>query len=341
MAVNAQTIETYDNMLIREDLQEAYSMISPEEVPLQEMAGTRTVTQPHFEWPTLELQAPKDNNRVPEGDEDVATDDATLGLRWSNYTQISDEVVSVSHTSQSSDAAAENVHRIMEQVSIKIRELKRSMELMLLMNIAANAGSSGVAKVTAGLQAWLSTNVIDGGGTDPEYSNTTHGYPDAAATAGTPVDLSEDALNDVIEACWTEGATPSVIMCNGGNKRVISATFTGNSTRYKDAIDRKLVAAIDIYDSDFGRLTVMPNRFLPALDRPTNTSYSVLVLDPEYLTIAFLDNVQRKPLAETGHAMRSLVWTEYGLQVDNEKAHGIIRDTTNTYTPPPVEPEDP
>ena len=42
-----------------------------------------------------------------------------------------------------------------------------------------------------------------------------------------------------------------------------------------------------------------------------------------------LDEVQQKPLAETGHSIRTLVWCEYGLQVDNEAAHGVIADTNN------------
>ena len=60
-----------------------------------------------------------------------------------------------------------------------------------------------------------------------------------------------------------------------------------------------------------------------------NDSYNVFVMDPEYAAVAYLDPVQQKPLAETGHSISRLIWAEYGLQVDNEKAHGIIRDTTN------------
>lgn len=343
MAVTAGTVETYAVSVLREDLQEAYSMISPEECPFQEAISTKTVSQPHFEWPTVDLAAPKGDNRVVEGDSDVANDAATLALRWSNYTQISDKTVEVSHTAQASDAAAENIQQLMKQRAIKMKELKRDKEVMLLMNVAASGGSSGTERVTAGMQAWISTNIAVGGvdGVGPEYSNTTDGYPDTPATASaTLAPLSEDVMNDVIEMCWNAGAEPSILMCNGSNKRQISKYFTGNSTRYKDAIDKQLVAAVDFYDSDFGELTVVPNRFLPALDATaadplnTGTSFSVLVLDPQYARVAYLDNVQSKPLAETGHAMRELIWCEYGLQVDNEAAHGIIRDTTNTVAAP-------
>lgn len=332
MAVDANTIETYDNSVIREDLQEAFSMISPEECPFLQMGSTRSTTSKQFDWPIVELQAPDPTNRVIEGEAAPGNDEGTLAERIWNFTQISDKVVEVSHTSQAVDAAAENVQRLSMQKTLKMKEMKRDMEVMLLSNVAAVAGSSGVARTTAGFPAFLRTNAdITAGAVAPTLSATTEGYPDTGWTDATATRVfDEDTLNDVIEQCWTEGAEPSVIMLNGGNKRVLSETFTGNSTRYKDAIDSRLVAAIDFYDSDFGDLTVVPNRFQPTLNAATDDdNYAVYVIDPEYYRIAYLDNVQSKPLAETGHSLRELIWAEYGLQVDNEAAHGIIPDTTN------------
>lgn len=334
MAVNAETVETYDNSVIREDLQEAYTMISPEETPFQQAIRQETASNTLFEWTVVELSAPDPANRVAEGEAAPGNDAGTLARRLSNYTQISDKVVEVSQTSQAVTAAAKNVQRLAEQVVIKMKEMKRDMETMLLDNVSASAASSGNARRTAGLPAFLRTNTAFGAtGADPTLSGGTEGFPNAAATAGTPTVFGEASLNSIIEECWNEGASPSIIMCNGGNKRRISSAFTGNSTRYKDSIDKKLVASIDFYDSDFGELTVVPNRFMRT-NNPggANNSYNVFVLDPEYAALAFLDTMQQKPLAETGHSLRTLVWCEYGLQVDNEKAHGIIRDTNNALT---------
>ena len=335
MGVNASTIETYANKVIKDDLQDAYSMISPEETPFLQAIREESASNTLFEWPVVELAAPSGTNRVAEGEAAPGNDAGTMAKRMSNYTQISDKVVEVSQTSQAVDAAAKNVQRMAEQVVIKIKEMKRDMETMLLDNIAASAASSGTARQTAGLPAFIRTNTsFVAGGADPTLSGTTEGFPNAAATGGTtPVVFAEATLNSVIEACWNQGAKPSIIMCNGGNKRRISSAFTGNSTRYKDAIDKKLVASIDFYDSDFGELTVVPNRFMRT-NNPggANNSYNVFILDPEYAALAFLDTMSQKPLAETGHSLRTLVWCEYGLQIDNEKAHGIIRDTKNTLT---------
>ena len=331
MAVPANTSETYDNSVIREDLQEAYVMISPEETPFQASAGSRDVTNTLFDWPIVELADVDDDNRVIEGD--TADNDApTLAARINNYTQISDKTAEVSSTSQAVDAAAQNVQRMGNQIVLKMKEMKRDKETMLLSNVIGVAGSTGVARQTAGLPAFLRTNtVFEAGGADPALSGGTEGFPDTAATAGTvDVLFTEDNLNDVIEQCWNEGGEPSLIMVNGGNKRRISTSFTGNSQRYKDSVDKSLVAAVDFYTSDFGELTVVPNRFQPS-NSPAGgaNSYNAFVLDPDYYRVAYLDQVQQKPLAESGHSIRTLVWCEYGLQVDNEAAHGVIRDTNN------------
>ncbi|NKB39446.1 MAG: hypothetical protein GKR86_00040 [Ilumatobacter sp.] len=333
MAITPGTVETYDNSVIREDLQEAFSMISPEECPFIQMAGTRSITNKQFDWPIVDLQAPDPTNRVIEGDSDVANDAATLAERIWNFSQISDKVVEVSHTSQAVDAAAQNVQRMSMQKTLKMKELKRDMEVMLLSNIPGDPGATDDPRSTAGFPAFLRTNAdATIGATAPTLSAGTEGYPNAGWGDATDTRVfSEDSLNLVIEQCWNAGAEPTVIMLNGGNKRRLSSTFTGNSTRYKDAIDSRLVAAIDFYDSDFGDLTVVPNRFQPTLNALTDDdNYAVYIMDPEYYRIAYLDNVQSKPLAETGHSIRELIWTEYGLQVDNEAAHGIIPDTDNT-----------
>jgi hypothetical protein len=336
MAVEANMIETYDNTVIREDLQEQYVMLSPEELPFQAAIGTKTTDNTYFEWPVVDLAAPDITNRVAEGEQAPSTDAGTLAVRLGNYTQISDKKVVTSHTDEAVDSAAEDINRLAEQVALKMREMKRDVEMMLLQNIAADpgAGAGATARVTAGFPAFLKTNVVrTAGGANPTLSGTTSGYPNAAATPGTsPAALTEDNFNTVISACWTSGAQPTMALVEALNKRLISKTFTGSATRYKDAVDKTLSAAIDVYISDFGELDIVPTRFLPNTDfvppSTTGNNIPVYVIDPDYVRMVWLDEVKQKPLADTGHARSRLIWAEYGLQVDNEKAHGVIADTT-------------
>lgn len=327
MGVASNTVETYANSLIREDLKDQYSMISPTLCPFQAMIGTgEQCKSTYVEWPIVTLQDPQNTNRVIEGESDPSTDTPTLGKRVGNFTQISDKKVITSNTSNAVDAAANNIQREAAQVALKLKELKRDIEVMLLQNIAASAGASGTARVAAGLPAWLRTNIkLGSGGAAPTLSGTTEGYPNATLTPGTAAAVDEDDLNDVIQACWDTGAEPDIILVGSNNKRVISETFTGNATRYKDKTDKTLVNAVDFYDSDFGEFTIVPTRFLPTV---ASSNYPVYLLDPNYLSVRDLEGVKQEPLAKTGHASVRLIRREYTLEVKNEAALGAIYATT-------------
>ena len=323
MAVNANTEKTYDVTTIREDLQDAYIDISSTETPFQAAIGRKSVSNTYFEWPVVSLASPT-TNRVLEGEAAPGNDAPTNAVRLGNYTQISDKVVEVSDTADSVNGAAD-IQTVAKQVALKLKELKRDLEVMLLSNVAAVAGNSTTARVTAGLPAFLRTNVSRGvGGANGTLSGTTAGYPNAAATDGTARALTEQMLKDVIASCWNNGAEPSIVLCGSAVKQKISSTFTGSATKYQDMTDKKkLVAAIDIYVSDFGTLQIVPSRFL---ETRTVAARDVFVLDPNYARMTFLQNVKQRPLARTGHAERRLISVEYGLQVDTEAAHGIIAD---------------
>jgi hypothetical protein len=322
MAVNANTNETYDVSTIREDLQDALISISPTDTPFMTAAGRRNIDNTFFEWGVVSLAAVDDSNRVAEGEASPGNDAPTNAVRQGNYAQISDKVVEVSDTSNAVNGAGD-AQTLAKQIAYKLKEMKRDMESMLLSNVAASAGSSGTARQTAGLPAWLRTNVDRGAtGADGTTSGSgTSGYPDTAATDGTQRELTETLLKSVIASCWDEGAEPSIVMVGSQAKQKIS-TFSGNATRFKEAEDSKLNAAIDVYISDFGELQVVPNRFQRSRD--------VFVLDPSYARVGYLKNTTQTELARTGHSERRLISAEYGLQIDNEAAHGVIADVDPT-----------
>ena len=322
MAVNANTNKSYDVRTIREDLQDAMISISPTETPFQSAIGRKSVTNTSFEWSEVDLAAPA-ANRVLEGEAAPGNDAPTNAVRLSNYTQISDKVVEVSDTNQKVNGVAD-AQTVAKQIAYKLKELKRDMEVMLLSNVAAVPGDATTARVTAGLPAFLRTNVDRGtSGASGTLSGTTSGYVNAAATDGTPRALTEAMLKSVIAQCWDNGAEPSIVLCGSAVKQKISSTFTGSATKFKNVDDKKVVAAVDLYVSDFGELQIVPTRFL---ETRTVAGRDVFVLDPNYARVAYLQTVQQKPLARTGHAERRLISTEYGLQIDSQKAHGVIAD---------------
>ena len=319
MAVNSNTNKTFDVKTIREDLQEAMISISPTETVLMSSIGTKTAENTYFEWTQVDLASPDSSNRVLEGESSPGNDAPTNAIRLGSYTQLSDKVVEVSSTANAVNGVAD-AQTTAKQIAYKLKELKRDMETMLLSNVASNAGAAGTARVTAGLPAYLRTNVDRGvGGANGTLSGTTSGFVNAAATDGTLRALTEAQLKSVIASCWDNGAEPSIVLCGSLVKQKISSTFTGSATKYQDMTDsKKLNAAIDLYVSDFGTLSIVPTRFQRARD--------VFVLDPSYARVAYLQKTKQTQLAVTGHSSRRLISVEMGLQIDQQSAHGVISD---------------
>jgi hypothetical protein len=252
----------------------------------------------------------------------------TNAVRKANYTQISAKVVEVSSTNQAVNGVA-NAQTVAKQVAYKLSELKRDMERMLLANVAASAGASGTARQTAGLPAFLTTNISRGtSGANGTTSGTGEaGHVNAAATDGTLRVVTEAMLQDVIKQCWDSGADPSVVLVGSAQKQKIS-TFTGNATRYKEAEDSKLNAAIDVFISDFGELQIVPARHA-RVRTVSSVDYTpdILVLDPNYAEVCYLQTAKQEDMAKNGLSDRKLIHCEYGLQVTSQKAHGIVADT--------------
>jgi hypothetical protein len=96
--------------------------------------------------------------------------------------------------------------------------------------------------------------------------------------AGTNRAFTETLLKTGMQGAWTEGGSPTYAFMNGSGQGVASA-FTGNATRFKKAEDQKLIASIDVYESDFGELQLVPHRLM---------DNRVLGLDTDYVEIGWL-----------------------------------------------------
>jgi hypothetical protein len=70
--------------------------------------------------------------------------------------------------------------------------------------------------------------------------------------------------------------------------------------------------------SDFGTMSVVPNRFMRNRD--------ALVLDPEYAAVAYLRPFQTNELAKAGDSDKTQILVECTLEVKNEAAHALIAD---------------
>jgi len=311
MAVPTNTRETYGAIGIREDLSNIIYNISPEETPFMSNIGKSSCDNTYFEWQTDSLASASTSNRVAEGD-DASALAVAEPTRRGNYTQISTKAIQTSGTAEAVDFAGRKSTEAY-QMAKRAKELKLDMEAMLLTNNGMVAGSSGTARETGSVGAWIQSNLENGTAAASSAFGTT------PPTAGTDKAVVESDIRDLMKKCWDAGASPSVIMVDGALKQKISTLSQSVSELRTSANDKSpayVVAAVDIYVSDFGNLQIVPNRHMPA-----KTCY---FLDYEYWDIAYLRPFNTFDLARTGDSMAKQLVVEYGLRARNEAANGAI-----------------
>jgi len=333
-AVIANTFETYQAKGIREDLSDLISDISPTTTPFQSNIGSRDADNTYFEWQTDTL-ATASGTPVIEGADLSSFTAVTPTVRLGNYCQINMVDFIISGTEQRVDKAG-RASEIGYQAAKAAKELKRNVEVAALLNgVGAVVGATNTARVTAGFPCWLKTNETSTNVTAPSYSGST---PTGAAQVwkafGTPTAFTEAMLKTTMQECYSSGGEPSMLMVGPFNKTAVSAFSGIASSRYNvdGAEPSVIIGAADIYVSDFGNLSVVPNRFFTSvIDAGAGSLMNnwAFLIDPDEVRIANLRPYTIETLAKTGDADKRMVLQEWGLQVNNEKAHGVIAGITS------------
>ena len=318
MAQITNTYSQYDAIGEREDLSDIIYSISPTDTPFMSNVGKNKATAVYHEWQTDALAAAASDNHQVEGDE-VAFNAMTATTRVGNRTQISRKAVIVSGTLEAVSKAGRN-NEMAYQISKASKELKRDMETTLLLNQAPVTGNDTTARKLAGIETWIATNTNKASAGSPTPADPTGDGTDVRVV-GTQRAFTEAQLKDVVKKCWDSGGDPSMIMLGSFNKQKLSG-FTGGSTRFDPAENKRLVASVDIYESDFGALTAVPNRFQQAR--------SAYVLQPDMWAVSFLRDFQLADLAQSGDAQKKFLLAEYTLESRNQAASGGIFDLTTS-----------
>lgn len=295
----------------REDLLNTVYDISPTDTPMLTALPRSKASAVLHEWTTHALAAAAANENIEGDDTDAAA--ATPKVRLNNRTAISKKVAAITGTQQVVDKVG-MMDAMAEEVGYKMAEIKRDIELMIHANTAKVTGDDSTARKTAGIPTWLKDNVSAIG------ANPTGDGSDTA-TDGTQRAFAESHLLTVSQSCYTNGGKPTILDLGAFNKRVVSG-FPGNATRHVTASEQKLINSIDVYEDDFNKLKVVPNRF--ALAR------NAVLWDLEMAAIAYLRPFDVTGLAKTGDSEKKQVLTEWALEVRNPAAHGIVRDLTTS-----------
>ncbi len=297
----------------REDLTDVIYDISPTETPLLNTLARTKATAVFHEWQTDSLAAATTANAAVEG---ADASSATLAptTRLGNYTQIVQKTIQVSGTLDTVNKAGRKSEKAY-QLAKASSELKRDIETILASNQARSAGNSSTARKLGSLLSWLKTNTSEGvSGADP----VTIG--ESTRSDGTLRTFTETLLKDVIRGVFESGGTPKILLVGPAIKQKVS-TFAGIAEqRYMAPADAPttIIGAADVYLSDFGSVSVVPDRFLRSRD--------AFVLDPEYAAVAYLRPFVTNELAKAGDSDKTQILAELTLEMRNEWAHGLITD---------------
>jgi hypothetical protein len=323
MAQVANTFETYDAVGNREELADKIYQITPAEVPFLSLIGRKSVDSIHPEWQTDTLATPSTENNVPEGN-DWSFDAITPTTRVGNYCQISEKSIIISNTQEVTSKAGRKSELAREMVK-RGRELKTDMEVTLLSNQGSSAGSGNAAtnRTLGGFRAWITTN-DSLSGSSGSFSNGLV----VAATNGSQRAFTKAILDEIILSTYNAGGNADVFMCSPYVKTVFSKLLDDSDivpTR-KDLKSGQatLVAAADAYQSDFGLITVVPNRQMARAGAAV--ARNAFLIDPSMVTMGVFRDIKKRMPATTGDAEKRVLNVEYTLVVNNEAAHGCAAD---------------
>lgn len=308
--------KTYAAAGLREDLTDVIYDISPQDTPIMSSIGKGKATAVYHEWQTDSLAAATFGNALVEGADATA---ATLSptTRVGNYTQIVGKTIQISGTLESVDKAGRKSEKAY-QLAKGSAEIKRDIEAIITANQGRTAGDTNTARKMGALLSWIKTNTNKRETTVTGSDPTTIG--ESTRGDGTTRTFTETLLKDVVQKVFTSGGTPSLLVVPPAGKQKVSS-FEGiaqHRINTQGTGKVTILAGADLYQSDFGVLQVVPDRFMRTRD--------ALVLDPEYAAMAYLRPFQTNELAKTGDSEKTQILAELTLEVRNEAAHGIIAD---------------
>lgn len=202
-----------------------------------------------------------------------------------NYTQIFGPAkVEVSGTENAIQKYGIAGSEFDHQVANRTKELLVGMEQAILYGVRAE-DTTNKWRTMGGFNYWITTNV--------DSSTTT---------------LTEAALLAQLQTCYDAGGAPDRVITGSKQKRVISAINTSAIRYTQDTNVRGQV--VDFYDSDFGRQSVV-------LDRWCRTS-DVFIFGRDQAVVNTLRPMQFEMLAKTGDAVKGEILAEKTMKLHRQ-----------------------
>ena len=236
MPITPGLLHTYTATGNREDISDIIDMISSTQTPLYSTSEKKKAGATLHQWQYDDLRSAVTAGNL-EG-EDVSFTTGVQPTMASNNTQIFRREFAVTKT-QEAVLKAGTKSEYKRKMANAIKELKRDVESTMW------AGSAGVVTGSSAA-ARQAKNVM-------AFVTQTAGY-----TAG----ISVAKLNAGLQQVFDAGADPDKLYCASGVKGLISTLSITNLARNVEAVGHKVINRTDVFDSDFGLVSIIPDRFM-------------------------------------------------------------------------------
>ena len=307
---------------LKEDLADIIYDISPMDCFFMSTIGRGTSKSTVHEWQTDALAAAATNKKV-EGD-DHSAPARSMPTRLKNHTQISRKDIVVTGTSRKVQTAG--MREILAYETAKVgKEIKRDMELDMLGNNPASAGTSASPRVSGGVPNWLYTTQHYRTAAQTLHTTTALVSGAATATGGSWTNsttvYAEADLNAMLKLAWSTGGEVDTVLADsiGFN---LASNFSGVATRFRDVASKspaQIIGYADVFVSPYGTVRLRLSRYCPA-----NTWYA---LQMDMWEVAYLRPFQTLDIAKAGDSDKRTLLAEWTLvcknPLANAKAHGV------------------
>lgn len=232
-------------------------------------------------------------NPAQEG-QDPPADETRLRTSVSNYTQIFQRGINVTHTMRSILQAGV-ADEFTFQIARRMLEIMRELDSSVILGIAPASNQQGAAATYRSMNGLL------------YYASQAGGNTNSTAEA-----LSPTVINAMAKQIWDAGGYPNFILVSGNGKRSISSF--DQSYRRMDMASRDAGYVIDRFLTDLGfQLDVIVDPWMP--------NDTCVVGDINKVRVMPLRNdaMRAEELAKTGRGWKAQVTGQYTCEVRNAK----------------------
>lgn len=300
----------------REDLDAQLTLLAATTFPITMLCGRGSAKSTLVEWPVDRLATPNTDGVEEGADATSFTDQFADVARLQNRVQAFRETWRVSKEQELSESAGPQ-----DKARAKVKammQIKRNLEATIASANDSVAQGSGTAAKLRGLGKWISTTP----GSDVPADYVT---PAGSIISNAPTEIT---LNDILKSIFSvNGEVNNLTAVCGTDVRQEIAEFqrtdnNASETVYRvntNADEKKVVLAVNIYESDFGFVRIVNGN--PACMPTAKTAY---ILNPNYLKLRVLQPWGSVELEDQGGGPRGYVDGRLTLAVSDPRAHGKI-----------------